>query len=322
MSVAGALLGPFAMSIYAHHKRALDWTGIAGAWAVGTSTGAASHRMMLALYFFFFSSSSITRVGESLKQKIEGEFKQGGYRNWWQVMANGGVGMVVALVYLAVVGRCKQDKPMQLPLQQSEQDDGGEKASKDTASLRHLIGLQAAHVAAYAACNGDTWASELGVLSPSPPVLITTLQTVPPGTNGGVSFYGLLASTVGGLSMGLVTWLYDRLQFSSGCTSTGVILQATLAGFVGSGIDSLLGAVFQYSGAVTFITASGERVIKVVNEPVSGAVHISGRNLLSNNQVNLLSAAIVAALGYSTAPWFLKSAPEAHATHNSRKRSD
>lgn len=59
----------------------------------------------------------------------------------------------------------------------------------------------------FACCLGDTLASELGILSSHPPILITTLRTVPPGTNGGISLGGTLASLFGGLSMGATMFI-------------------------------------------------------------------------------------------------------------------
>src|SRR6267154_108614 len=59
----------------------------------------------------------------------------------------------------------------------------------------------------FACCLGDTLASELGILSSRSPILITTLRTVPHGTNGGVSLGGTLASLFGGLSMGVTMFV-------------------------------------------------------------------------------------------------------------------
>jgi uncharacterized membrane protein len=56
----------------------------------------------------------------------------------------------------------------------------------------------------FACCLGDTLASELGILSRSPPRLITTFRMVPPGTNGALSVVGTLASVCGGIFMGFV----------------------------------------------------------------------------------------------------------------------
>ncbi|KAJ3329590.1 hypothetical protein HDU91_003821, partial [Kappamyces sp. JEL0680] len=55
-----------------------------------------------------------------------------------------------------------------------------------------------------ACCCGDTFASEIGSVMSSSPVLITSGKPAPPGQNGAVSVPGTLASVAGGALMGLV----------------------------------------------------------------------------------------------------------------------
>lgn len=106
----------------------------------------------------------------------------------------------------------------------------------------------------FACCNGDTWASELGpVLSNSDPFLITAWKRVPKGTNGAISLMGTIASSLGGLLIGVaqyITLYYfaDIMLWANAPPQWPVILFGALAGFLGSLIDSLLGATLQYSG--------------------------------------------------------------------------
>lgn len=146
----------------------------------------------------------------------------------------------------------------------------------------------------YACCNGDTWASELGILSKGDPILITTLKRVPKGTNGGISALGTFASISGGFVLGVCYWL-GAIPFAVGHNAPPqwpVIVLTTLAGLLGSIIDSLLGATLQSSYKVP-------KARRVVSHPTDGA-HITGINLLSNNMVNYISALLTAVIcGYA-----------------------
>lgn len=97
----------------------------------------------------------------------------------------------------------------------------------------------------FACCLGDTLASELGILSRSPPILITTLKPVPPGTNGGMSVVGTLASLGGGLFMG-VTLAVSLLVESSACRTQwlSVVLPLIAWGTAAGGLGSLVCALF------------------------------------------------------------------------------
>jgi len=90
-----------------------------------------------------------------------------------------------------------------------------------------------------ACCLGDTLASELGILSKSPPLLITTFKRVPPGTNGAMSVLGTTVSILGGGFIGL-TFVTDLLAESPACRASvwdwapGIIAWGLLAGGLGS----------------------------------------------------------------------------------------
>ena len=85
-------------------------------------------------------------------------------------------------------------------------------------------------------------ASELGILSKSPPILITTFKPVPPGTNGGLSVLGTVASLVGGFVMSL-TLVITLVIENAVCRQSWVteLVPLVLWGTAAGGLGSLVG---------------------------------------------------------------------------------
>ena len=70
-------------------------------------------------------------------------------------------------------------------------------------------------------------------------MLITTLRSVPPGTEGAISLAGTLASAAGSVLMTLVMWQLQLLP------SISVSLVVMLIGLLATLAESLLGALAQ-----------------------------------------------------------------------------
>ena len=165
--------------------------------------------------------------------------------------------------------------------------------------------LASAYLAYYACCGGDTWASELGVLSKSKPRLITNwAREVTPGTNGGVTALGWASSASGGAVVGaafhvgqtaLRAFASDGLVAHEPSNALVVIGFSALAGVFGSLVDSVLGATIQFSGYC-------EERKRVVSKPGPTVTRISGLEVLSNIMVNLVSGIITAVVAYALAP--------------------
>lgn len=84
-------------------------------------------------------------------------------------------------------------------------------------------------------------ARQLGILSKSPPILLTTMRVVPRGTNGGISLFGTLMSLCGGLLVGAAAAaslsLEDTLCPRSDVWTT-LLAVGGVSGVLGSGVRS------------------------------------------------------------------------------------
>jgi len=96
-------------------------------------------------------------------------------------------------------------------------------------------------LASIATATADTMASEIGVISKRKPVMITTFKPCPPGLNGGVTLVGELAC-IGG------SFIIAALGYAFSIVDVWGALAAFIAGFVGTNVDSLIGALFENKG--------------------------------------------------------------------------
>ncbi len=111
-------------------------------------------------------------------------------------------------------------------------------ANGGIAALAALAGNWLWFAGALAAANADTWATEIGSHSRTPPRVITSWARVSAGTDGGMTLLGTAggvagAALIAGLSMGL----------RPGGLRLAMIV--AVAGVVGMLVDSLLGATVQ-----------------------------------------------------------------------------
>ena len=96
-------------------------------------------------------------------------------------------------------------------------------------------------LAALAEAAADTGSSEIGMAFPGKTLLITTLKPVPAGTDGGMSAFGTLAAAAGAIVVALTA-------FCSGLVSARHAAMIAAAGFLGTLVDSLLGALLERRG--------------------------------------------------------------------------
>jgi len=150
----------------------------------------------------------------------------------------------------------------------------------------------AAFIGAISTTTADTLATEIGLLYPREPRLITSLKKkVPPGTSGGVSPLGEVAIIGGGLLIGCVAWLLaitTNLVPGQGILGFGpnLLMVCVVSAFAGSTIDSVLGATVQSSYECTKCHKITEHSTHC-EEP---ADLLRGYRVVGNNWVNFISS--------------------------------
>jgi uncharacterized protein (TIGR00297 family) len=263
--VLGFLLAAL-IAFTATRAKSLSRSGGWGALLTGTLIfGLGGWQWAVLLLAFFISSSALTRLFGKRKSSLNEKFDKGGTRDIGQVLANGGVASIFAVLYFFFP---------QAPWT--------------------WLGF----AASMAAVNADTWATELGVLSPVKPRLVTSWKPVERGTSGGVSLYGTLAAAGGAAFIALLAALCATslkiTALPSALALFGIVL---LGGFVGAVFDSFLGATVQAIYCCPQCNKETEK--HPLHTCGTETVQVRGWKWLNNDLVNVgcaLMGAVVGAL--------------------------
>ena len=249
-----ALLAAAIFAILARTFRLLTITGASATFVVGFVTfGLGGGKFTIPLLTFFLTSSLLSRAGRRRKAGAIAHASKGAARDYAQVLANGGAATAIVLLFW--------QEAHHWPIEHT----------------RYLLML---YLAALATVNADTWATEIGGLSRSAPRLLSNWKPAQPGASGAVTPLGLAAALAGSLTVTAAGWLVWRL-------SPPEFIAVCWAGFLGSFVDSILGASLQalYRHPVT-----GQLTERTLVEGVQ-TVKVRGLAWINNDVVNFLASA-------------------------------
>jgi uncharacterized protein (TIGR00297 family) len=272
------------IALAARRVKALSRSGAIAALVLGTVIfGLGGFGWALLLLTFFISSSALSRLFGRRKRSLDEKYAKGSVRDAWQVLANGGVAGGFTLLHAFF-----------------------------PAESWPWVGC----AAALAAANADTWATELGIFSPTAPRLITTGRPVEPGTSGGISWTGTLAALGGAVLVAVFAGIFWRghtglaligvpfniadllgvtpveFTFTQRLVWIGIL---TLCGLAGSLVDSFFGATLQVIYHCPACQKETER--HPLHSCGTRTVQVRGLSWLDNDWVNTvctLSAALLA----------------------------
>lgn len=256
------------LAAHGYRKGSLSTSGAIAAFLIGYLTMANPFPLFgTMMIVFYLAGSRVTKIKADVKATLEREStsdadakhksEKGGGRDMWQVLCNGLTGCVAAVFFRLLhsneLPRACQAQSFHILstnfISPYNWKGGNAHCAIDPAIhsgwSRFAAMLALGH---FACCAGDVFASELGILSKSKPVLLTSFppRTVPPGTNGGVSVLGTVASGLGGILIGIV-FLATTLVWNAACAQRGamtvlgiyyIAVLSTVAGVLGSGVSA------------------------------------------------------------------------------------
>ena len=245
----------------AYRAHSLNTSGAVAATLVGTVIfGLGGWSWAILLMIFFITSSGLSRAFKNRKRGLDEKFSKGHERDAGQVFGNGGLATFFAALHAFY-----------------------------PESILPWIGF----AVSLAAVNADTWATELGVLNPTQPRMITNLgKRVEKGTSGGISLFGTLASLLGAAVIALPAVYLSPV----GPLSLNSFFLISLSGLAGSLFNSFLGATVQ---AMYYCPTDEKETEKhPLHTCGTQTVHIRGWEWLDNDWVNFACSAFGMAVAF------------------------
>lgn len=214
-------------------KKLLTRAGYFHAWFLGVLVWGTLHWQGYAVVMFYFLvGSTVTRIGMEEKEAEGIAEKRSGARGPENVWGSALIGALCALGTLFV--------------QQPWSD-------------LLLLG----YVASFSTKLSDTCASEIGKAYGKKTFLITTLKSVPRGTEGAVSLEGTLAGIIASIVIALFAFLLGMINFA------GVII-CLISAFIATNLESLIGATLQ--SKFNWLT---NEIVNIINTLIGAVVAIS-----------------------------------------------
>tara|TARA_Y100000768_G_scaffold83079_1_gene59252 strand:+ start:108 stop:842 length:735 start_codon:yes stop_codon:yes gene_type:complete len=191
----------------------LDNSGLFAATLTGFTVSLMGHwTWLISLFTFLIIGSLATKWKLEEKKLLSLEEANEGLRSWKNVLANGGAVSIVAIYNFLSPGQ---------------------------------EWIYFAAIASISVALSDTLASEIGSLDIRTRS-ITTLQSVPAGTNGGMSPTGTVAALFGAIIISIVGVIFS--PDDSKISEIQLLSLLSLIGWLGCQVDSLLGAVLENRG--------------------------------------------------------------------------
>tara|TARA_B100001093_G_scaffold68591_1_gene58772 strand:- start:1885 stop:2643 length:759 start_codon:yes stop_codon:yes gene_type:complete len=212
----------------------LDNSGLFAATITGLTVSLLGHwTWLITLFIFLVIGSIATKWKLEEKKLLSLEEANEGLRSWKNVLANGGAVSIMAIYNFISPGE---------------------------------EWIYFAAIASISVALSDTLASEIGSLD-TRTRSITTLQSVPAGTNGGMSPTGTVAALIGAIIISIIGVIFSPED--STISDINLLLMLTLIGWLGCQVDSLLGALLENRGylgkhSVNFLATFSGSLIAII----------------------------------------------------------